>query len=76
MLADRVVVMTANPGKVKEIIDIDLPKPRSNASMHEAENFEETRHYIWGLLQNHNEEKEHAEAGREEHLEQKIAYVR
>ncbi len=56
LLADRVVVMTCNPGKVKEIINIDLPKPRSNSSLHEAQNFEEIRHYIWGLLQNHREE--------------------
>lgn len=27
-LADRVIVMTAHPGSVKEILDIDLPRPR------------------------------------------------
>lgn len=76
LLADRVVVMTGNPGKVKGIIDIVLPKPRSNATMREAENFEEIRHYIWGLLQNHNEDKKYAGAGRENLSEQKVAYVR
>jgi NitT/TauT family transport system ATP-binding protein len=29
-LADRIVVMTYRPGKVKRIVDIDLPRPRSS----------------------------------------------
>jgi NitT/TauT family transport system ATP-binding protein len=28
-LADRVVVMARNPGRIAEIIDIDIPRPRS-----------------------------------------------
>jgi len=32
-LADRVVVFTARPGKIKEIIDIDLPRPRDRTSL-------------------------------------------
>ncbi len=62
LLADRVVVMTCNPGSVKEIIPINLPKPRSNATIHEARDFEEIRHYIWGLLQNQRENNEHLSA--------------
>lgn len=65
LLADRVVVMTCNPGSVKEIIPINLPKPRSNATIHEARNFEEIRHYIWGLLQNQRENNEHLSAASE-----------
>jgi NitT/TauT family transport system ATP-binding protein len=30
-LSDRIVVMTYRPGKVKRIVDIDLPRPRSSA---------------------------------------------
>ena len=62
LLADRVVVMTCNPGSVKEIIPVNLPKPRSNATIHEARDFEEIRHYIWGLLQNQRENNEHLSA--------------
>ncbi|MEQ3550788.1 ABC transporter ATP-binding protein [Pseudonocardia nematodicida] len=29
LLSDRVVVMTARPGRIAEIIDIDLPRPRA-----------------------------------------------
>ena len=29
-LADRILVMTYRPGRVKRIVDIDLPRPRSS----------------------------------------------
>lgn len=32
-LADRIVVMTSRPGTVKEIFDIDMPRPRDRASV-------------------------------------------
>ncbi|NLV23079.1 MAG: ABC transporter ATP-binding protein [Syntrophomonadaceae bacterium] len=31
-LADRIIVMTAGPGDIKEIIDVDIPRPRDRAN--------------------------------------------
>jgi len=32
-LSDRVVVLTRSPGRIKEIISIDLPRPRRRAEL-------------------------------------------
>ncbi|MER9854214.1 MULTISPECIES: ABC transporter ATP-binding protein [unclassified Mesorhizobium] len=48
-LADRVVVMTARPGTVKEIIDIDLPRPRDGDIRASAE-FNAYRARVWDVL--------------------------
>lgn len=29
LLADRIVALKANPGEIKEIIEVNLPRPRS-----------------------------------------------
>jgi NitT/TauT family transport system ATP-binding protein len=36
-LSDRVVVMTYRPGRVRRVVDIDLPRPRSSAILGSAE---------------------------------------
>jgi len=51
-LADRVAVMTVNPGTIKEIVDIHLPRPRSNAAIRSSVEFGWIRHKVWELLQN------------------------
>ena len=30
-LADRIVVLTSGPGRIEEVVDVDLPRPRSRA---------------------------------------------
>ncbi|RVD64494.1 ABC transporter ATP-binding protein [Mesorhizobium sp. M7A.F.Ca.ET.027.03.2.1] len=48
-LADRVVVMTARPGAVKEIIDIDLPRPR-DGDIRASAGFNLYRARVWDVL--------------------------
>ncbi|MDQ8020501.1 MAG: ABC transporter ATP-binding protein [Moraxellaceae bacterium] len=48
-LADRVVVMTARPGTVKQVIDIDLPRPR-DGDIRSSPEFNTYRHQVWEAL--------------------------
>ena len=48
-LADRVAVMTARPGKIKKIIDINLPRPRTD-EIRNSTAFAKIRHEAWELL--------------------------
>ena len=48
-LADRIVVMTARPGRVKEIIDIDLPRPR-DGNIRSSTEFNGHRGRVWEAL--------------------------
>jgi len=48
-LADKVVVMKGQPGKVKEIIPVDLPRPR-DLSIKDDPHFVKLRRHIWNLL--------------------------
>ena len=50
-LADQVVVMTAGPGTVKEVYDIDLPRPRGAVQeIRFQPRFLELHHQIWESL--------------------------
>lgn len=49
LLADRIVVMTPSPGKIAQIIDVELPQPRDNAMINTPE-FGEYVQLVRGLL--------------------------
>ena len=48
-LSDRVIVMTARPGKVKEDLRIDLPRPR-NLEIKKSPEYASYRNRVWDLL--------------------------
>ncbi|MDR1920997.1 MAG: ABC transporter ATP-binding protein [Candidatus Adiutrix sp.] len=50
LLSDRVAFMTSQPGHIKEIINIDLPRPRTEDIRNSVE-FANIRKNLWGLLQ-------------------------
>ena len=49
ILATKVVVMSARPGRIKEIIDIDIPYPRGQESKM-LPRFTELKNYIWNMV--------------------------
>jgi NitT/TauT family transport system ATP-binding protein len=50
LLGDRILVMTAHPGRVKEIIDIDIPRPRDLITLRGDPQFIALYKQVWELL--------------------------
>lgn len=48
-LSDRVVVMTARPGRIKEVLMVDIPRPRDSTVI-VSERFGALVAQLWGLL--------------------------
>jgi NitT/TauT family transport system ATP-binding protein len=48
-LGDRVVVLTARPGRIREEVKIDLPRPRS-LEIKKSMQCHEYRNYVWDLI--------------------------
>jgi NitT/TauT family transport system ATP-binding protein len=56
-LADRVVVMTSSPGAVKQVFDIDIPRPRGSVQeIRFGSRFLELHHEIWATLRDEVEQ--------------------
>jgi NitT/TauT family transport system ATP-binding protein len=49
-LGDRVVVMTARPGRVKDVQQIDIPRPRDLARIHDNRRFREILSELWDAV--------------------------
>jgi NitT/TauT family transport system ATP-binding protein len=50
MLADRVVVISYRPGRIKEVVDVNLPRPRFNDDVKAMPEFTRLRDHIWRLV--------------------------
>jgi NitT/TauT family transport system ATP-binding protein len=49
-LSDRVVIMTPRPGRVAEILDVPLPRPRIADDVRRDPKFADLTNYIWDSL--------------------------
>lgn len=49
ILAQRVVIMSARPGRIKEIVDIDIPHPRTQETRM-SPRFMELKNHIWSQV--------------------------
>lgn len=49
ILGQRVVIMSARPGRISEIVDVNIPYPRTQATKMTPE-FLEIKNYIWGKV--------------------------
>ena len=49
ILAQKVIIMSARPGRIKEIVDIDIPYPRTQETKMTPE-FMELKNKIWGQV--------------------------
>jgi len=50
-LSDRVAVMSPNPGYIREVVEIKLPRPRYNSDVRSSAEFGWIRHKVRNLLQ-------------------------
>jgi len=72
-LADRVAVMASNPGSIKEIIDVNLARPRKLGDIRTSPDFNLLSHRIWELLNNDEAKHEIKEVNQNRNIAEEIS---
>jgi NitT/TauT family transport system ATP-binding protein len=50
-LSDRIVVLSARPGRVRDIIEVDIPRPRPVSQLHTHPRYGELYGRLWSLIE-------------------------
>jgi NitT/TauT family transport system ATP-binding protein len=61
-LSNRIIVLTCRPSRVREIVEVDIPRPRNWDELIEEPRFRQLTHYIVGLLTDKERRSTHANA--------------
>jgi NitT/TauT family transport system ATP-binding protein len=50
VLGDRIAVMSTRPGRIRELLDVGLPRPRNVQAARTTPRYAELREHIWAEL--------------------------
>ena len=60
-LGDRIVVISYRPGQIKEVVDVNLPRPRFDHDVKSLPEYSELRDHIWSLVKDEALQSAHGE---------------
>ena len=49
ILASRIIIMSARPGRIKDIVNVDIPHPRNQATKM-SEEYQKIKNYVWSQV--------------------------
>jgi NitT/TauT family transport system ATP-binding protein len=56
MMGDRIVVLTGHPGRVHDVVDVGIPRPRGHAVV-DSERYRTVRDYLWTVVMKGQDER-------------------